>query len=149
MKKNRNQYGNPAATMGYFLIFFFGMMLISFHSAAQAKWAAPQEANDLKNPLAGNNTALKEGKTLYVSYCTPCHGDKGKGDGVAAASLSTKPADHSSDNVQKQTDGALYWMITEGRNPMPTYKQAFSDNQRWELVDYIRTLSRTLAKSTK
>jgi len=146
MKKNRNQDEYTAATTGYFLIFFLGMMLISFHSTAQAKWAAPQEANDLKNPLAGNNTALKEGKTLYVSYCTPCHGDKGKGDGVAAASLSTKPADHSSANVQNQSDGALYWMITEGRNPMPTYKQAFSDNQRWELVNYIRTLAKNAKK---
>src|SRR5207247_420471 len=80
------------------------------------KWVVPKDANNLKNPMAVNASVLKEGKTIYMSFCTPCHGDKGRGDGVAAASLSTKPADHSSDNVQKQTDGALFWMITEGRN---------------------------------
>ena len=108
---------------------------------------SPKEADNLKNPFNGNATVLKEAKTLYTSYCTPCHGDKGKGDGVAAASLSTKPADHSSTFVQNQTDGALFWMIAEGHNPMPAYKQALPENQRWELVNYIRTLAKTSKKS--
>ncbi len=145
MKKNRNRIGSTAARKVFIFHFFFMLIFLSFQTLAQTKWVAPKAADDLKNPIVGNTDALKEGKTLYVSYCTPCHGEKGKGDGVAAASLSTKPADHSSDYVQKQSDGALFWMITEGRNPMPTYKQAFSDQQRWELVDYIRTL----AKNTK
>jgi len=145
MKKNRNRIGNPAARKVFIFHFFFMLIFISFQTLAQTKWVAPKEADDLKNPLVDNIAALKEGKTLYVSYCTPCHGEKGRGDGVAAASLSTKPADHSSEYVQKQSDGALFWMITEGRNPMPAYKQSFSDQQRWELVDYIRTL----AKNTK
>jgi len=62
--------------------------------------------------------------------------------GVAAADLAKKPADHSSDYVQKQTDGALHWMITEGHTPMPTFKTSLTDNQRWELVNYIRTLAK-------
>jgi len=149
MKKDTNRT-NHAANVVCFLFFFSAFMFITSNINAQsAKWVAPKETDDLKNPLAGNNTSLKEGKTLYMSYCTPCHGDKGRGDGVAAASLSVKPADHSSDNVQKETDGALYWMITQGRNPMPTYQQTLSDNQRWELVAYIRTLGRTIAKNSK
>lgn len=149
MKKNRNRNGNPAAKK-VFILFFFFILSISFYTNAQtSKWIAPKGVDSLKNPLAGNTTALKEGKTLYLSYCAPCHGEKGRGDGVAASSLSTKPADHSSENVQKESDGALFWMISQGRNPMPTYKEALSDDQRWELVNYIRTLSRTLAKNSK
>jgi mono/diheme cytochrome c family protein len=146
MKKERNPNGSPAA-MAFIVPFFFILMFISVGAKAQTKWVAPREADDLKNPLAGNTDVLKEGKSLYISYCTPCHGEKGKGDGVAAASLSTKPADHSSAYVQGQTDGALFWMITEGHNPMPTYKQALPENQRWELVNYIRTLAKTSKKS--
>src|SRR5436305_15116221 len=132
MKKKWNSKGSPAAT-AVMVPFFFIFMFLSLSTKAQTKWAAPKEADNLKNPLAGNTDVLKECKSLYTSYCTPCHGEKGRGDGVAAASLSTKPADHSSTYVQNQTDGALFWMITEGYNPMPTYKQALSENQRWEL----------------
>ncbi len=144
MKKSRTQNLKPAAAMFSCFIFFFLLVLIGNNAKAQSnKWIAPKEADNVKNPLAGNTEILKYAKVIYTTYCGPCHGDKGKGNGVAAAGLATKPADHSSDYVQKQTDGALYWMITEGRNPMPTYKTALTDNQRWELVNYIRTLAKT------
>ena len=113
---------------------------------AQSSWNAPKEANDLKNPYPGNTAALNEGKQLYITNCAPCHGSKGRGDGPAAAALNPKPADHSADAVQKETDGSLYWKISEGHNPMPEYKQALTDKQRWELVDYIRTLARNPKK---
>jgi mono/diheme cytochrome c family protein len=128
--------------------FFFVLLLfISFltHNDVKAQsktWAAPKEADNVKNPLAGNTEILKYAKVIYTTYCGPCHGSNGKGDGIAAAGLAKKPADHSSDYVQNQADGALYWMISTGRNPMPTYKTLLTDNQRWELVNYIRTLAK-------
>lgn len=131
-----------------YLVVFIAVLLVSSTITAQSKgskWEPPKVANDVKNPLASDATSLKEGKTMYTTYCTPCHGDKGKGDGVAAASLSVKPADHSSAVVQNQTDGAIFWEMSEGHNPMPSYKKAFTDRQRWQLVNYIRTL----AKKTK
>ncbi len=122
-------------------------ILFTFKIDAQSKtWVAPANAANTKNPLAGNTETLKYAQVIYTTYCTPCHGNKGKGDGPAAAGLATKPANHSSDVVQKQTDGALFWMISEGRNPMPSYKTALSENQRWELVNYIRTLAKTPKK---
>jgi mono/diheme cytochrome c family protein len=123
---------------------FLLVSLFAFVNAhAQSKvWTAPKEAIDVKNPLAGNNDIIPYAKVIYTTYCGPCHGSKGKGDGVAAAGLAKKPADHSSDLVQQQTDGALFWMISTGRSPMPTYKAALTENQRWELVNYIRTLAK-------
>ncbi|MDE3212183.1 MAG: cytochrome c [Bacteroidota bacterium] len=110
---------------------------------AQSKpWVAPAEASAVKNPLAGNTETLKYAKVIYVTYCTPCHGAKGRGDGIAAAGLPVKPADHTSEKVQDQTDGAIYWKMTTGRSPMPSYKTTLTDNQRWELVNYIRTLAK-------
>jgi mono/diheme cytochrome c family protein len=135
-RKNSKIYFIPILL---FAISFF----ISGSANAQTKvWTAPKDANDLKNPLAGNTDILKYAKVIYVSYCGPCHGEKGKGDGIAAAGLQKKPADHTSDAVQAQTDGALFWMISQGNTPMPSYKAALTDNQRWELVDYIRTLAK-------
>src|SRR6478736_1849500 len=85
----------------------------------QRKFPAPPSADALVNPFKGNEGATAEGKKLYTLYCVPCHGSKGKGDGIAAPGLSKPPADHSADFVQKQKDGAIFWVITEGNNPMP------------------------------
>jgi len=106
------------------------------------KFPSPPSADGLTNPVKGNEQATLEGKKTYTLYCVPCHGSKGKGDGIAAPGLSKPPADHTSDFVQKQTDGALFWIITEGNNPMPTYKTTLTEKQRWQVVNYIRTLAR-------
>ena len=90
---------------------------------AQSKlWLTPAEFSKLKNPVTVDPVSIKNGKTLYTSYCTPCHGDKGKGDGAAAVALNPKPADHTSPAMLKETDGSLFYKISEGRTPMPQYK---------------------------
>lgn len=106
------------------------------------KFPSPASADALANPVKGNAQATLEGKKTYTLYCVTCHGSKGKGDGIAAPGLSKPPADHTSDFVQKQTDGALFWIITEGNNPMPTYKSTLTEMQRWQVVNYIRTLAK-------
>ncbi|WP_298302872.1 cytochrome c [Hydrotalea sp.] len=118
------------------------LLLPTLSKAQTSNWNVPASANQLKNPLVGNTSVLKDAKKLYITNCGPCHGNNGKGDGIAAAALKPKPADHTSAAVQKETDGALYWKMTEGHTPMPSYKQALTDSQRWELVNYIRTLAK-------
>ncbi|MDP4251199.1 MAG: cytochrome c [Bacteroidota bacterium] len=114
---------------------------------AQSKpWIAPPDAKSLKNPIPGDAITLKEGGAIYTANCTPCHGTKGKGDGPAAAALDPKPADHTSVALLSETDGSLFYKISEGRKPMPQYKTTFTEKQRWELVDYIRTLNKTPKK---
>ena len=106
----------------------------------QTAWKAPASANTYKNPYAGKTAATAAGKTLYGQMCAVCHGDKGKGDGIAGMTLNPRPANFKKSEVQAQTDGALYWKITEGRAPMATYKDALTEEQRWQLVNYIRQL---------
>ena len=103
------------------------------------KWIAPSESNTVKNPFAGKGQ-VSATKAIYISNCGPCHGDKGKGNGPAAPGLNPKPADHASMAVQSESDGSLFWKVTNGRNPMPAYKKVFTDQQRWELINFIRTL---------
>jgi mono/diheme cytochrome c family protein len=131
----------------FFIIALLACHLFYFRSyAQQANWVAPNEANNSKNPLAVSPALLADAKTLYTANCGPCHGDKGKGDGPAAPGLNPKPADHTSTAVQSESDGSLYWKLSEGRNPMPGYKKIFSDQQRWELIAYIRTLAKSPKK---
>jgi mono/diheme cytochrome c family protein len=107
----------------------------------QGEWTAPAEANKLINPYNGNPSAVSEGRKAYVQLCIVCHGEKGKGDGIAALSLDPKPGNFTSSKVQSQSDGAIYWKMTEGRPPMASYKTTLTDAQRWQLVNYIRTFN--------
>jgi mono/diheme cytochrome c family protein len=132
------------------LYFFFSIVfeLIFLQSFSQSTpWAAPKDADNLKNAIAGNMSYMSEAKGLYIANCAPCHGDKGRGDGPAAAGLNPRPADHSSSAVQGESDGALFWKLSEGRAPMPAYKKIFTDQQRWELINYIRTLAKNPKKT--
>jgi mono/diheme cytochrome c family protein len=103
---------------------------------AQGEWKAPAEAKNTKNPVKGVGNAPKSVET----NCASCHG-KGKGDGPAAAALPVKPADWTSAKVQKETDGELFWKITNGRGPMPPWKH-LPEKERWEIVNFIRTLKK-------
>jgi mono/diheme cytochrome c family protein len=106
------------------------------------KWKAPASADNFKNPYKNSIEASKAGKQLYKTYCAICHGDKGKGDGMAAAALTPRPANFTSSSLQVQTDGAIYWKLTNGKAPMASYKTILSDKQRWQLVNYIRELGK-------
>jgi len=123
------------------------VVLSAFTSADVAKcqagsWVVPASANSLKNPLIGNESSTSKGKKLYKQMCAICHGDSGKGDGVAGASLNPRPANFTTVAVQSQTDGAIFWKMSEGKAPMAAYKEFLSETERWELVNYIRTLKK-------
>ncbi|HEY4800958.1 MAG TPA: cytochrome c [Bacteroidia bacterium] len=137
----KNSNNHPMLIAGL-LLCGAGLLLPASKISAQQTsiWVAPKEADLIKNPLEDNLTAAKEGKKLYLQNCAVCHGDKGKGDGIAAAGLTPKPANHTSDKVQNQSDGAIFWKMTTGRPPMASYKEALTETQRWQLVNYIRTL---------
>jgi mono/diheme cytochrome c family protein len=128
------------------LIVFAATFSVLTARAQTKPWVAPATAREVKNPVTPEPSTLKDAKVLYIANCAPCHGTKGKGDGPAAAALNPKPADHTSEAVRNETDGALFWKISEGHTPMPTYKNIFTPAQRWELVNYIRTLSKPRPK---
>ena len=118
------------------------VIAINTKANAQTKWVAPASADKLKNPGSCDVATMKDAKTVYTSTCAPCHGVKGRGDGPAAVALNPKPADHSSKAIQAETDGSLFWKLSEGRGAMQGYKSQLSDKQRWALICYIRSLKK-------
>jgi mono/diheme cytochrome c family protein len=108
---------------------------------AAQKWEAPSRAARKKNPVAADDKSISAGKTAYLQECRACHGDSGKGDGPSAKDLERTPGDLSKPAMWEQSDGALFWKITEGKKPMPSYDQRFSEDQRWSIVNYIRTFA--------
>jgi mono/diheme cytochrome c family protein len=107
-------------------------------ASAQGEWKAPADAKAAKNAVKGVGNAKKSVET----NCASCHGPAGKGDGPAAAALPPpKPADWTAAKVQGQSDGELFWKISNGRGAMPPWKH-LPEKERWELVNYIRTLKK-------
>jgi mono/diheme cytochrome c family protein len=107
-----------------------------------AAWIAPPAARTVKNPVRPTQQGLKEAGELFEQVCASCHGPKGAGDGTLGKVLTPKPANFTdAKRMNRATDGELFWKMTNGRGPMPSWQQ-LPETQRWELVNYIRTLAR-------
>jgi len=109
-------------------------------------WVAPASADALKNPTKDNEASIEKGKTLYNQMCSVCHGKKCKGDGPGGLALKPKPANLTLPTTRTQSDGALYWKITEGKGSMASYKKQLSEEQRWSLVNYIKDMEKQSCK---
>ena len=119
-------------------LLFFGSNSIF----AQKDWAIPEYTKGLKNPFATNTAATAEGKVIYGQMCVLCHGISGKGNGEAGLSLEKQPANFLAlKNIPNETDGEIFWKITVGKPPMSSYDELLTEDQRWQLVNYIRQLN--------
>ena len=126
---------------------FFGLLLLiiglSVAVLAQdkgKKWTAPASAKSLKAAVPADKENITAGKALYAKHCKSCHGSGGKGDGPKAAQLEKECGDFTSAAFKAMTDGEVYWMTTEGNDPMPTFKKKATDEERWQITHYVRTL---------
>src|SRR5262249_29856267 len=95
------------------------------------------------NPLPPNADSVNAGRALFTQNCVPCHGVAGHGDGPVGLTLNPRPADltlHAVPGVH--TDGQLWTWITNGYpgTGMLSFKNLLSDDDRWNLVNYTRTL---------
>ena len=112
-------------------------------SASTIITASGTPESALLNPVQPDAASIHEGYTLYTLNCVMCHGPAGKGDGPVGLTLNPRPADltvHTKQGVH--SDGQLYEWITNGypHSAMPAFGQRLSDIERWNLVNYIRTL---------
>jgi mono/diheme cytochrome c family protein len=120
------------------------VMSVAFTTVQQTKpWPVPEKNAKMANPVKSNSESISAGKALWNLHCASCHGKKGLGDGSKAAQLKTQPQDLSAAKLQSQSDGSLYYKISEGRDDMPSFKKKIPDTEDiWNLVNYIRTLKK-------
>jgi mono/diheme cytochrome c family protein len=107
------------------------------------------------NPVPSDDVSIARGAQLFATNCVMCHGETGQGTGTIAAFLvKKKPADLTGDLVHNKSDGVLFMSISNGVfNPentlfpdvkfsgqMPPMKENLSVRERWDVINYIRTL---------
>lgn len=110
----------------------------------------PKDIQVKKNPVASSDSVLASARKAYADNCLQCHGETGKGDGLMAGMLKERPADLT--NVQLvggMTDGELFWAITKGSGKvMPPFESKLNETERWSLVNFLRTISKTESNNT-
>jgi mono/diheme cytochrome c family protein len=124
------------------LIFVTLCVVAAFAYYENKPWKIPEGAKLQPNPIQPSGSALAAGRSIYMDKCTQCHGQTGKGDGPDAASYYPSPTSLLDvKHMSSVTDGEIFYQISEGRKPMPAFKRKLSEEQRWELVLYVRSLT--------
>jgi len=96
---------------------------------------------NMKNPITDKAASASRGGKLFVNNCAKCHGLSGNGYGTVAHSFTTWPRQlWVWNNTGEETDGYLFWFITNGRSDMPPFGLILSENNRWDLINYIKTI---------
>lgn len=138
-KRNRKL---PKAMFLLVLAIVAAAIIYSAVNNAPWSWPVPEEAKQLKNPLQPTAPALKSAREVYADKCAHCHGDTGKGDGRDANRYDPAPTDLSDPKkMNPATDGELFYKISEGKKPMPVFKNKLTEDQRWQLVLLIRSFA--------
>jgi mono/diheme cytochrome c family protein len=118
----------------------FTLTLLAF-TVPQEKWDVPAEYKNMENEYAGEDED-GIGEELYAKHCKSCHGKEGYGDGTKSAELETPMRDLSTEEVQAQTDGELFYKGIIGRDEMPNFEKKIRDDEdRWMVVNYLRALA--------
>jgi mono/diheme cytochrome c family protein len=107
-------------------------------------WTLPDNANDEKNPFAGDAKAVAAGKELFLKNCKRCHGPGGLGDGPDADPDSAQDMDLTvAKRAARNPDGVVFYKIWNGRKKpkMPAFKnEGLTQDQAWQIVSFVQTL---------
>ena len=115
-------------------------------------WELPADADKTKNPVPTSEESVAKGKELYLERtkgnCVFCHGETGAGNEANFPRLRRKPADLTNkERMSAMTDGEVFWKITKGiTGIMPSMEKRLTEEERWHVVNYIRTLAKEPAK---
>jgi mono/diheme cytochrome c family protein len=115
-------------------------------------WELPDDADKTKNPVPISEESIAKGKGLYLERtkgnCIFCHGETGSGNQENLPRLRRKPADISNkERMSSMTDGEVFWKISKGiTGIMPAGEKRLTEEERWHVVNYVRTLAKEPAK---
>lgn len=109
---------------------------------ANKPWHVPDWAKQLKNPVPNSPETIAAARPVYHDKCANCHGESGKGDGPDAASYYPTPTNLTdARHAASLSDGEIFYQISQGRKPMPSFRKRLTEEQRWQLVRLVRSFS--------
>lgn len=134
------------AVFAALLVLIAGSLL--YAALHRGEWKVPEEAKARTNPLQPSAGALEAIRPVFHDKCAECHGETGRGNGPQAKTYYTQPADFTdAARLRGETDGELFYKISHGRRPMPSYRKKLTEEQRWQLVLLIRSFAAQAASA--
>ena len=110
--------------------------------AGETPEATAQARDGLENPYAaGGPWVKKRGQAGFRTFCQPCHGPQGRGDGAVTRRGVPPPPTLASEKVAAMSDGRLFHVITDGQGNMAGYAAQITPEERWMIVWYLRPLT--------
>ncbi|MCM3874697.1 MAG: cytochrome c [Pyrinomonadaceae bacterium] len=114
-------------------------------------WDLPADADKTKNTVAATEESIAKGKELFTTRkgnCIFCHGETGSGNKENLPQLRRVPADLSDrKRMPKLSDGEIFWKITKGIPGIMPSREMLTEEERWHLVDFVRTLAKENPKT--
>ena len=117
-------------------------------SGGDEKISRPEPTGDYKGKTNPTPDAVEEGKKLFANNCVLCHGEKGDGDSQVGSTLKPPSSDLTDPKLQAAMgDDYIFWRISEGGaalnyDGMTAFKDSLKEEQRWQLVAYVRSLKK-------
>lgn len=106
--------------------------------------ATPEDAiragEEMESPLDPEVDHSQRGAKIYATFCIPCHGASGVGDGLVAKRGYPPPPSIHAENSMNMKDGQLFHIITYGQGNMPAYAAQVSPDDRWKAILHLRSL---------
>ncbi len=128
------------------LLLLICVLIVHWLNEQNKPWIVPEEYKTLKNPIFPSESNWNSARQTYRDECAQCHGEHGKGDGPEARTHAPLPADLTdAKRMATVTDGEIFYQITQGRRPMPSFKRRLTQDQRWQLVLLVRSFSQPAA----
>jgi hypothetical protein len=114
------------------------LILILSEAVAQ-EWVVPDNRKGRLSPFPFTEDTKRSGENFYAANCRSCHGNPGRGDVI---SMTPPPPDPGSEKFQSNSDGEMFFKISEGRQLMPSFKNVFTSNDIWHIVSFLRSFNR-------
>lgn len=101
-------------------------------------WMAPEQQAHAENPVPVDKNSVVRGKKLFLQNCSVCHGENAEGLDAQSVGLEKSPP-NLKEGIKMHPDGDFFWKIQEGRGDMPSFNDDLSEEQIWEIINYIRS----------
>ncbi len=98
-------------------------------------------ARTVENPYPGDPESVARGEALFAVHCAVCHGDKGIGGGPVGEYFDPPPPDLTKDLLRSLNDAFLFTVLTDGFGRMPRMVENLSVDERWDVINYLRSLA--------
>jgi hypothetical protein len=112
-------------------------LIISVISFGQ-EWTVPADRKDRLSPFQFNDSIRKAGLKIYSQICITCHGSPGMGN---FQPLTPPPGDPATTKIQHNSDGEIFYKVSEGRGPMPSFKNSLAARDIWNVIAYLRSFN--------